>query len=150
MNPYGNIFVFFVMGFVSVLAGMTLVRILAPQRPNSEKNMTYECGENPIGSGWINFNARFYLIAILFIIFDVEIILIFPVIANFRDYIIAGIGITAFAEIFLFVAVLFLGLIYAWANGYLEWLRSVRKQLRVEGRIMRIKEIIREEPGPGD
>ncbi|MDA8240940.1 MAG: NADH-quinone oxidoreductase subunit A [Nitrospiraceae bacterium] len=145
MNPYGNIFVFFVMGFLFVFLNMALVRLVAPRKPNPEKNKTYECGEDPIGSGWINFNARFYLIAILFIIFDVEIILVLPVIVNFRDYVLAGRGLTAFVDIFLFVTVLFLGLVYAWKNGYLEWLRTVRRQLRIEGKVTRVKDIIAEE-----
>ena len=150
MNPYGNIFVFFVMGFLFVFLNMALVRLVAPRKPNPEKNKTYECGEDPIGSGWINFNARFYLIAILFIIFDVEIILVLPVIVNFRDYVLAGRGLTAFVDIFLFVTVLFLGLVYAWKNGYLEWLRTVRRQLRIEGKVTRVKDIIAEESGAQD
>ncbi|HAK59510.1 MAG TPA: NADH-quinone oxidoreductase subunit A [Nitrospiraceae bacterium] len=144
LNPFGNIFVFFITGFLIVFLTMVLVRIIAPYRPNPEKLTTYECGEDPIGTGWINFNARFYLIAILFIIFDVELILIYPVIVNFRNYLLAGKGLLVFIEIFLFIGILFLGLIYAWKNGYLEWLRSVRMPLRVEGRVQRIKEIIKE------
>lgn len=140
LNIYGNIFVFFCAGLLFVFLTMALVKVLAPRRPNAEKNATYECGEEPVGSGWLNFNARFYLIAILFIIFDVEIILIFPVIARFRDALPAGNGATVFLEIFVFAAVLFLGLVYAWKNGYLEWLRGVRKQLRVEGNITTLKD----------
>lgn len=142
LNIYGNIFVFFGAGLLFVFLTMTLVRLVAPVRPNREKNMTYECGEEPVGSGWLNFNARFYLVAILFIIFDVEIVLVFPVAVRFRDYLLSGRGPAAFLDIFFFAAVLFLGLAYAWKNGYLEWLRGVRKQLRVEGRVTRLKEWI--------
>jgi len=144
-NIYGNIFVFFAMGLLFVFLSMAIVKLIAPSRPNPEKNMTYECGENPIGSGWINFNARFYLIAILFIIFDVEIILVFPVIVNFRDDLLSGSGLSTFIAIFLFMSVLFLGLVYPWKNGYLEWIRGVRRQLRVEGRITRLKDILAED-----
>lgn len=145
LNIYGNIFVFFAAGLLFVFLNMALVRIVAPRRPNPEKNKTYECGEEPVGSGWLNFNARFYLIAILFIIFDVEIVLVFPVIVRFRDKVTGGDGLTAFADIFVFAAVLFLGLVYAWKNGYLEWLRGVRKQLRIEGRIHRLKDWVAEQ-----
>lgn len=145
LNMYGNIFVFFVAGLLFVFLNMALVRIVAPRRPNREKNTTYECGEEPVGSGWLNFNARFYLIAILFIIFDVEIVLVFPVIVRFRDALLGGNGATAFLDIFVFAAVLFLGLIYAWKNGYLEWLRGVRKQLRVEGNVLRLKDWLAEQ-----
>jgi len=145
LNPYGNIFVFFAAGLLFVFLTMALVKIVAPRRPNPEKNKTYECGEDPVGSGWLNFNARFYLIAILFIIFDIEIVLIFPVVARFRDNLANGIGIAVFLEIFVFAAVLFLGLVYAWKNGYLEWLRGVRKQLLVEGRITTLKDWMAEQ-----
>ena len=147
LNIYGNIFVFLCAGLLFVFMNMALVRIVAPRRPNKEKNKTYECGEEPVGSGWLNFNARFYLIAILFIIFDVEIVLVFPVIARYRDAVIHGNGLVAFIDIFIFAAVLFLGLVYAWKNGYLEWLRGVRKQLRVEGRITLLKEWMAEQAG---
>jgi NADH-quinone oxidoreductase subunit A len=140
LNIYGNIFVFFVAGLLFVFLTMSLVRIVAPRRPNTEKNKTYECGEEPVGSGWLNFNARFYLIGILFIIFDVEMVIVLPVIVRFREALVRGDGLVVFADIFLFVGVLFLGLVYAWKNGYLEWLRGVRKQLRIEGRINRLKE----------
>ena len=122
-------------------------RILGPKRPNSEKLSTYECGERPIGSGWLNFNTRFYLIAVLFIVFDVEIILILPVIVNFKGFLLEGNGLYAFIEIFGFITVLFLGLIYAWKNGYLEWLRGIRRQLRVDGPVTRIKDIYKEGQG---
>ena len=145
MSVYGNIFVFFVAGLLVVFVNMLIVRIVAPQRPNPEKNATYECGEEPVGSGWINFNARFYLIAILFIIFDVEIVLIFPVIVNYRDFLLSGRGLEAFVDIFIFAAILFLGLLYAWRNGYLEWLRGVRRQLRVEGPVIMLKDWIQEQ-----
>ncbi len=145
MNVYGNIFVFFAAGLLFVFLVMALVKIVAPRRPNCEKNATYECGEKPVGSGWLNFNARFYLIAILFIIFDVELVLVFPVVVRFRDQLAGGNGAAAFLDIFLFAAVLFLGLVYAWKNGYLEWLRGVRKQLRVEGPITTLKDWIAEQ-----
>ncbi len=147
LNIYGSVFVFFVAGLLFVYISLAVVKLLAPYRPNPEKNSTYECGEEPVGSGWINFNARFYLIAILFIVFDVEIVLVIPVIVNYRDYILAGNGPVAFTEIFLFVFILFLGLIYAWKNDYLEWLKDVRKHIRVEGKVIRIKELLSEESG---
>jgi len=145
LNIYGNIFVFFVAGLLFVFLTMALVRIVAPRRPNREKNKTYECGEEPVGSGWLNFNARFYLIAILFIIFDVEIVLVFPVVVRFRYHLLQGNGLTAFIDLFVFASVLFLGLVYAWKNGYLEWLRGVRKQLRVEGRVTLLKDWMAEQ-----
>ncbi len=145
LNIYGNIFVFFAAGLLFVFLNMALVSVVAPRRPNRAKNMTYECGEDPVGSGWLNFNARFYLIAILFIIFDVEIVLVFPVVVRFRYFLLGGDGSTVFIDLLIFASVLFLGLVYAWKNGYLEWLRGVRKQLRVEGNVHRLKDWLSEE-----
>jgi NADH-quinone oxidoreductase subunit A len=87
---------------------------------------TYECGEPAMGRAWVNFNIRFYLVALIFIIFEVEIAFIFPVAAVFRGWIESGQGIFAFIEILLFIGILFLGLIYAWAKGDLEWVKKVR------------------------
>lgn len=143
ISAYGTILFFLVGSVAFVFITLSLVRVLAPQRPDPEKNSTYECGERPIGSGWINFNARFYLIAILFIIFDVEIVLILPVIVTFREALLAGRGGTVFAELIIFMGVLLLGLAYAWTNGYLEWLRGVRRQLRVEGRVTLLKDVLK-------
>lgn len=151
VNSYGNILFFLLGSLAFVFTAMSLVRLLAPRRPSPEKNSTYECGEEPIGSGWINFNARFYLIAILFIVFDVEIVLILPVIVNFRAALLDGRGVAVFAELLLFTGVLFIGLVYAWSNGHLEWLRDVRSQLRVEGPVVRLKDLLRaEDRGRGE
>ncbi len=150
LNVYANIFVFFAAGLLFVFLNLSLVRIVAPRRPSPEKNATYECGEEPVGSGWLNFNARFYLIAILFIIFDIEIVLVFPVVVRFHDFLTAGKGAVAFTDLFLFAAVLFLGLVYAWKNGYLEWLRGVRKQLRVEGHVTLLKDWLAEQAKLGE
>ena len=116
LNIYGNIFVFFVAGLLFVFLNMALVKIVAPRRPNREKNTTYECGEDPVGSGWLNFNARFYLIAILFVIFDVETIFLYPWAVVFRK-----LGLFAFVEMMLFLAILLVGFAYAWRKGALEW-----------------------------
>lgn len=150
LSPYGNIFVFFIIGFAFVFFNVTVAKILGPYKPNKEKNSTYECGERPIGPGWINFNARFYLIAILFVIFDIEIVLILPVILKFRDYLVQGRGLIAFIDIFVFVTVLFMGLVYAWKFGYLEWLRGIKKHLKVDGPVTRIKDILAKDMAAGE
>jgi len=90
------------------------------------KLSTYECGEPSTGSAWVNFNIRFYLVALIFIIFEVEIAFIFPVAAVFRRWIETGQGLFAFVEIVVFIGILFLGLVYAWAKGDLEWVKKVR------------------------
>lgn len=85
----------------------------------------YECGEKPIGSAWIKFNIRFYVVAIVFIVFDVEVAAIFPVATIYRAALDNGTIALVFAEIFLFVGLLVLGLVYCWVRGDLEWVKGV-------------------------
>jgi NADH-quinone oxidoreductase subunit A len=106
--------------FVSLLAG----RFLRPNAPTAEKKMIYECGEKPIGKGWYNFNPRFYLVALVFIVFEVEIALMFPVAAVYLSFVERSAGPLAFLEIFAFVAVLAVGLGWVWAVGDLDWVKK--------------------------
>lgn len=86
--------------------------------------VAYECGEEPVGSPWVKFNIRFYVVAIVFIIFDVEIAAVFPVATIFRQAIASNQALLVFVEIFLFIALLFVGLIYCWVRGDLEWVKG--------------------------
>jgi NADH-quinone oxidoreductase subunit A len=123
---FANVLVFFVLTFVFVGALLGLASILRPHNPEALKLTTYECGEPPTGGAWINFNIRFYLIALIFVIFDVEIAFIYPVAAVFRQWVNSGRGVFALVEIGLFLAILFVGLVYVWAKGDLDWLKRVR------------------------
>ena len=119
-----------VFGFIMVSGGMLLVfltmgRFLRMHNPRPEKLTTYECGERPFGSAWFNFNNRFYVIALVFVIFDVEVALAVPVVVVFRKLLESGQGLLAFVEIFFFMTVLFVALIYAWARGDLTWVRAL-------------------------
>ena len=122
---FGNVLVFLVLGLG--LAGMMLGlgRLLRPANPLPQKLATYECGELPTGNAWINFNIRFYLIALVFLIFDVELAFMYPAVVVFRDAVLAGEGVAAFAKVLLFVGVLAVGLVVVWAKGDLEWVKRV-------------------------
>jgi NADH-quinone oxidoreductase subunit A len=116
-----------IVGFL--LVGMTLFlnRLLSPNKPNAEKLSSYECGEEPVGSAWIPFNTRFYVIALIFLLFDVEMVFIFPwatIYAN-ADLIAADNrwGIFTLIEMFVFAGILILGLVYVWRKGDLEWIK---------------------------
>jgi NADH-quinone oxidoreductase subunit A len=91
--------------------------------------MIYECGEKPIGQAWFNFNPRFYLIALVFVIFEVEIAFMFPVAAVYKSFIERGQGLLAFGEIFVFVAILSIGLAYVWAMGDLNWVKGLKQDV---------------------
>jgi NADH-quinone oxidoreductase subunit A len=101
-----------------VIAGLLTARVISPKNPTKEKITTYECGEDPIGSPWIKFNIRFYVIALIFIIFDLEVVFLFPWAVVFQSM-----GMIAFVEMLVFLLILGLGFIYIWARGDLEWIR---------------------------
>ncbi|MBU0550648.1 NADH-quinone oxidoreductase subunit A [Myxococcota bacterium] len=111
-----------------VWAAMFVGKLVRPHRPDAQKLQTYECGERPIGAAWYNFNPRFYLLALVFIIFDVEIALTFPVGVVARAWVEAGHGLTVVVEILLFVAVLVAALAYVWGRGDLNWVRDLEHE----------------------
>ena len=134
---FANVLVFFFLAVVFVGGMLTLGRLLRPNNPEPLKLTTYECGEPPTGSAWVNFNIRFYLVALVFVIFDVEIAFIYPVAAVFREWVLKGQGLFALAEIFVFLAILFVGLVYVWVKGDLEWLKRVPSYDRSEDQMRR-------------
>jgi NADH-quinone oxidoreductase subunit A len=123
---FANVLVFLGLGLAFVGVNLLIGRILRPANPQARKLSTYECGEPATGSAWVNFNVRFYIVALIFIIFEVEIAFVFPVATAFRRWTENGQGLFAFVEILIFVGILFLGLIYAWAKGDLEWVKKIR------------------------
>ena len=124
---FANVLVFTAVGLGFVGITLLMGRLLRPSNPQERKLSTYECGEPAMGSAWVNFNIRFYIVALIFIIFEVEIAFVFPVAAVFRRWLESGQGIFAFIEILLFIGILFLGLIYAWAKGDLEWVKKLSR-----------------------
>jgi len=122
---FANVLVFFALAFVLCGLMLGLGILLRPANPSRNKLSTYECGEPPSGPAWINFNIRFYLIALVFVIFDVELAFVYPVVTVFREWIRNGQGAFALAEIALFVGILAVGLVYVWVKGDLEWLKRL-------------------------
>lgn len=116
-NELLHILVFILVSVSFVTIGMLAPLIIAPSRKNDIKISPYECGEIPIGNVWIKFNVRYYIFAILFLIFDVETAFIFPWAVVLRE-----LGMFGFIEMVIFIAILLLGLIYPWKKGMLEWL----------------------------
>jgi len=122
---FANVLVFF--GLALLLCGLMLGlgALLRPSNPQPAKLSTYECGEPPSGSAWINFNIRFYLVALVFVIFDVELAFVYPVVAVFKEWADKGQGTLAFVELGVFLAILMVGLVYVWMKGDLEWLKRI-------------------------
>jgi NADH-quinone oxidoreductase subunit A len=122
---FANVLVFFALAFVLCGLMLGLGQLLRPSNPNLGKLSTYECGEPPSGPAWINFNIRFYLVALIFVIFDVEIAFMYPVVAVFRDWLQSGRGAYALVEMLLFIGILALGLVYVWVKRDLEWVKQL-------------------------
>ena len=93
--------------------------LLSPRKnKGGEKLLSYECGEIPEGSAWVQFNIRFYVIALIFLIFDVEIVFLFPWAVVYQE-----LGLLAFIEAFIFVVILVVGFAYVWIKGDLDWVK---------------------------
>lgn len=98
------------------VAPLVLARFIAPRRPSPSKQAPYECGVESVGDPWVQFRVQYYLYALLFVIFDVEVIFIYPWALVWK-----GLGPVALAEMALFLAILGVALAYAWKKGVLEW-----------------------------
>ena len=122
---FGNVLVFTILGLSLSAIHLALGRFLRPHNPEAKKLSTYECGEPPTGSAWINFNVRFYLVALVFVIFEIEIAFIVPVVVVFREWVSQGKGLFALTEILIFLGILVVGLVYVWAKRDLEWLKRI-------------------------
>ena len=124
---FGTVLVFAIVAVGFALGGITASRLVGPKIPNAEKSSIYECGERPIGVAWFNFNPRFYLVALVFVIFEVDIALTFPVVAVYREWVQVSplMAWVAFVELFLFTAILVVGLAWVWAHGDLEWVKNL-------------------------
>jgi NADH-quinone oxidoreductase subunit A len=126
---FANVLLFSATAILFVFGSLVAGHFLRPNAPNREKSMIYECGEKPIGQAWFNFNPRFYLIALVFVIFEVEIAFMYPVASVYKSFIDKGQGLLAFGEIFVFVAILAVGLAYVWAMGDLEWVKGLKQEV---------------------
>ncbi len=102
-------------------------KVLAPHKPNPEKLSSYECGEEPTGSAWLPFNSRFYVIALIFLLFDVEMVFVFPWAIVFGNHEMSNAdsrwGWLTLTEMFVFLGILILGLVYVWVKGDLDWIK---------------------------
>lgn len=129
LPAFGTALLFLIGGIVFVLGGMLTAFLIAPNRPNPEKNTSYECGEEPVGTAWGQFNFRFYVMGLIFLIFDVEILLLFPWATVFADSKLIALapawGIVNLTEVGIFAGILLLGLAYIWNRNAIDWSRPV-------------------------
>ena len=131
LTEFGKIFIFLIIGIILVCGTLLLSKILAVNKPTPLKLSSYECGEEPSGNSWLQFNSRFYVIALIFLLFDVEMIFIFPWTTVFAQKTLiaadARWGWLTLIEMFIFVGILLVGLVYVWRKGDLDWIRPQQK-----------------------
>ncbi len=109
---------FLLVGIIFVLFVFFLARLASPKKPNPEKERNYECGEVPFGFAWVQYNVRYYIFCLIFVIFDVEVVFLFPWAVVYKS-----LGFFAFIEMLIFLAILIFGLVYVWKKGALKWVR---------------------------
>ena len=128
-----SITLFLVVGAAFVFANLVVGSVARPKLPNPDKLAVYECGEPTIGSGWVQFDLRFYIVALVYLIFDVEVALFYPwaVVYGDAEALAKSLGMTAFevrqvalVDMLFFFGVLMVGFAYLWRFGYLDWIRS--------------------------
>jgi len=128
ISEFGKILVFLISGLLITAGMLALNKLIAPNKPNPEKLASYECGEEPTGSSWVQLNSRFYVIALVFLLFDVEMVFIFPWATVFGSHELMAEdsrwGWLSLTEMFIFMGILILGLVYVWVKGDLQWIKD--------------------------
>lgn len=132
LSEYGSILLMGIIGVILVCAIIGLAKFISPKNPNPIKQSTYECGEETVGTSWVQFNPRFYVIALIFLLFDVELIFVFPWATVFgnRDLIAADSrwGWFTLIEMAIFLGILIIGLVYVWRRGDLNWIKPIHQK----------------------
>ena len=131
-RDFGTVLVAAILGIIMVAVPLIIQSLVAPSKKSKEKLETYECGEESEGSAWLQFNIRFYVIALIFLIFDVEVVFLFPWAVVFKD-----LGLLAMVEMGIFLLILIVGLAYVWVKGDLNWVK--RKVKYAAGRYDQIQ-----------
>jgi len=115
-SQYGYVAVFILVGVVFLIVALLAAWLLRPTRPSRAKSTPYECGIPPTGDAWNQFNPRYYIFALLFLLFDVEAAYLYPWAVR-----VGQLGLYAVVEMLIFLAILGFGLAYAWRKGSLRW-----------------------------
>jgi NADH-quinone oxidoreductase subunit A len=115
-NNYVIVAIFLGLGILLPIVALTVGKLLRPNKPVEEKYTTYESGNVPTGEGQIRFNIRYYLFALMFVIFDVETVFLYPWAVAYKQ-----LGVFALVEMCIFIGLLAVGLLYAWKKKVLQW-----------------------------
>ena len=115
-NEWLYIGIFLIIGVIVPIVPLVFSRLVAPRKPNPIKQSTYECGIETVGDSWVQFKAQYYIFALVFLVFDVETVFLFPWALSIRH-----LPLFVVMEGVLFISILVAGLVYAWRKGMLEW-----------------------------
>ena len=121
------------------LSQLLVTQFIGPRKRTAVKLMPYECGKDPVGSARDRFSIKFYTVAVIFLLFDIEVLFVIPFAVAFKSLIAAGpavFGTVAFIEIMVFVATLIVGYIYVWKKGVFDWGLQARAEVRAEAKLM--------------
>jgi len=116
MSQWIYIGLFFIVGLIIPVGAIAAAWVLGPKKPNPIKQTTYECGIETVGDSWVQFKAQYYIFALVFLVFDVETVFLFPWAVRLGQ-----LGLFAVLEGIVFILILFAGLVYTWRKGMLEW-----------------------------
>ena len=134
-NPWIAIGALALVGLLIPVGMMAVSKLLRPSVPEQGKRSTYESGEIPTGDTRIRFNIQYYMVALLFVIFDIETVLIFPWTVIYRSALENGVSLTrTLGPMLVFIGVLVVGLGWAWRNGAVKWVRSPRAETQKDAR----------------
>ena len=124
IDAFMPVFILVILTVAIVVGGHLVSILLSPSKPSQLKSTAYECGELPTGAAWSMFNVRFYVVGLIFIIFDVESVLMFPVVSVFKKFNDMGRGGIVLVEVLIFIFILIAGISYCWKKGDLDWVKS--------------------------
>lgn len=116
LDSYTYVFGFFIIACLVPILALSTSRLIRPKGVGPERRTTYESGIEPMGEARIQFNIRYYMFALIFVLFDVETLFLYHWAVTFNE-----LGLAAFIEAFIFISILIVGLVYAWRKGALEW-----------------------------
>jgi NADH-quinone oxidoreductase subunit A len=142
LMDYAPIGVMFIVAFGFAASQLVVTQLIGPRKRTATKLMPYECGKDPIGSARDRYSIKFYTVAVIFLLFDIEVLFMIPFAVAFKELLaeqkISGIafGTIAFVEILIFVATLVIGYIYVWKKGTFDWGLQARAEARAEAKQM--------------
>jgi NADH-quinone oxidoreductase subunit A len=151
LMDYAPIGVMFIVAFGFAASQILVTQLIGPRKRTQIKLMPYECGKDPVGSARDRFSIKFYMVAVIFLLFDIEVLFLIPFSVAFKSLLIdekavgIGYGTIAFLEIMVFIATLVIGLIYAWKKGVFDWNVEARAEAKAEAKALKFEKLKRAE-----